>query len=87
MDAPPGTINQALLKLTVKDGVLTRFLKLWMESYSFQQSIESAALGAAIRNVASVRVLMTLEILLPPLDILQSIVEEIETAADSYQCE
>ena len=76
--APSGIINQALLKLTVKDEVLAQFLKPWMDSYSFQQSIENAAFGAAIRNVASVRVLKSLEIPLPTLKIQRSIISEIE---------
>ena len=76
--APSGIINQALLKLTVKDEVLAQFLKPWMDSYSFQQSIENAAFGAAIRNVASVRVLKSLEIPLPTLEIQRSIISEIE---------
>ena len=77
-DVPHGIINQALLKLTVKDQVLAPFLKLWMDSYSFQQSIEDVAFGAAIRNVASVGVLKSLEIPLPPLAVQQSIISEIE---------
>ena len=47
-DAPPGVINQALLKLSMTDRILATFLKLWMDSSNFQQSIENVAFGAAI---------------------------------------
>ncbi len=77
-DAPPGIINQALLKLSTTDQILTPFLKLWMESSNFQQSIENVTFGAAIRNVASVKVLKSLRIPLPPLEIQKAIVTEIE---------
>ena len=77
-DAPPGIINQALLKLAVTDQILTSFLKLWMDSSNFQQSIENVTFGAAIRNVASVKVLKSLTIPLPSLETQQAIVAEIE---------
>ena len=73
-DAPPGIINQALLKLSMTDRILASFLKLWMDSANFQQSIENVAFGAAIRNVASVKILKGLMLPLPPLEIQQSIV-------------
>ena len=77
-DAPPGIINQALLRLSATDRILTPFLKLWMDSNNFRQSIENVAFGAAIRNVASVKVLKELTIPLPSTEIQQAIVAEIE---------
>ena len=77
-DAPLGIVNQALLKLSVTDRVLTTFLKLWMDSINFQQSIENVAFGAAIRNVASVKILKELMIPLPSLEIQQALVADIE---------
>ena len=77
-DAPPGIINQALLKLSVTDSILTSFLKLWMDSVNFQQSIENVAFGAAIRNVASVKILKELVIPLPPLETQQALVVDID---------
>ena len=77
-NAPPGIINQALLKLSATDRVLTSFLKLWMDSGNFQQSIENVAFGAAIRNVASVKILKGLMIPLPPLETQQTLVADIE---------
>ena len=76
--APPGIINQALLRLAPSDRMITRFLKLWMDSSNFQQSIEKVAFGAAIRNVASVKVLKCVRIPLPPLETQQTVVSEIE---------
>ncbi len=77
-NAPAGVINQALLKLTPTDQVLGLFLKLWMESENFQQSLADFTYGAAIKNVASVEILKGLRLPLPPLATQQAIVAEIE---------
>ena len=77
-DAPPGIINQALLRLSATDRILTPFLKLWMDSTNFRQSIENVAFGAAIRNVASVKVLKELTIPLPSIETQKAVVAEIE---------
>ena len=77
-NAPAGIINQALLKLSPTDRINTDFLKLWMDSINFQQSIENVAFGAAIRNVASVKVLKGVMIPLPRLATQQALVAEIE---------
>jgi len=77
-DAPAGIINQALLKLTPTDRILGIFLKLWMESDNFQQSLSDFTYGAAIKNVASVEILKGLRLPLPPLVTQQAIVAEIE---------
>ena len=77
-DAPSGIINQALLKISTTRQILTPFLKLWMEGANFQQLIENFTFGAAIKNVASVKVLKSLQIPLPPLATQQAIVAEIE---------
>ena len=76
-NAPKGIINQALLKLTVKENLNIEFLKLWMDSKSFQKLISSNVGGAAIQNVASVKVLSALKIPLPPLEVQEQIVAEI----------
>ena len=72
-------LNQALLKLSTTDRVLNSFLKLWMDSGNFQQLIENVAFGAAIRNVASVKILKGLMIPLPPLEVQKTLVTDIET--------
>jgi type I restriction enzyme S subunit len=70
-----GIINQALLKLTPSKKVAIHFLKLWMESQSFQDSLKKYSGGAAIQNVASVAILKEIEIPLPPLSEQKHIVE------------
>lgn len=69
-----GIINQALLKLTPSKKISTVFLKLWMQSESFQESLKEYSGGAAIQNVASVAILKQIEIPLPPLPEQQRIV-------------
>ena len=73
-----GIINQALLKLSPSSKVSTVFLKLWMQSENFQESLEKHSKGAAIKNVASVAILKKIEIPLPPLPEQQRIVAIID---------
>ena len=80
--SPPGIINQALLKLSTSDQMLSRFLKYWMDSHTFRNSINENSYGAAIRNVASVKVLKSIKIPLPPLKTQRSIVEELGNEQD-----
>jgi type I restriction enzyme M protein len=76
--APKGIINQALLKLSTTDEILPIYLKLLMESESFQEALNKTVMGVAIRNVASVKVLKEIKIPLPPISIQSAIVAEIE---------
>jgi type I restriction enzyme S subunit len=62
-----GIINQALLKLTPAKALSPYFLKYWMDSSDFQDSLKEQSGGAAIQNVASVSILKEIRILLPPL--------------------
>ena len=75
-----GIINQALLKLTPSDKVTVVFLKLWMQSESFQNSLKTYSQGAAIQNIASVKVLKGITIPLPPLPEQQRIVAILDKA-------
>ena len=76
-----GIINQALLKLTPSPKkISTVFLKLWMQSESFQDSLKEYSGGAAIQNVASVAILKQIEIPLPPLPEQQRIVAILDEA-------
>lgn len=82
---PKGIINQALLKLTPSKKVSTVFLKLWMQSESFQDSLRELSGGAAIQNVPSVAIMKNIEIPLPTLTEQQRIVailDEVFTAID-----
>lgn len=76
-NAPQGIINQALLKLTVKKGLLNTYLKAWMESFSFQESLNNYSKGAAIQNVASVKILKDISIHLPSIDKQHQIVTKL----------
>ncbi|MFO7765974.1 MAG: restriction endonuclease subunit S [Pelovirga sp.] len=61
----PGIINQALLKLSPTEKILNSFLKAWMDSNCFQESIKNHSGGAAIQNVASVKILKEIRVPLP----------------------
>lgn len=61
-----GIINQALLKLTPKKNINIQYLRYWMVSDVFKQSIEKHSKGAAIKNVASVAILKNIEFPVPP---------------------
>jgi len=83
-----GIINQALLKLTPHSNFEVRFLKILMEGEIFQNNLLSNTGGAAIKNVASVKVLQGLKIPLPPLELQKEIVAETETEQKMVQeCE
>ena len=62
-----GIINQALLKLTPSIRIDIEYLAYWMGSYLFQNQLGDNSHGAAIKNVASVKILKQLKIPLPPL--------------------
>ena len=65
--APKGIINQALLKLTVNNRINNKFLKYYSESIAFWNYLNSHTQGGAIKNVASVAILRTIPIPVPPL--------------------
>src|SRR3989338_93760 len=75
-----GIINQALLKLTPLKAVSSQFLKYWMDSSDFQDSLKEQSGGAAIQNVASVGILKEIQITLPPLPEQQRIVGLLDEA-------
>jgi len=57
-----GIINQALLKLTPSTKILNTYLKYWMESEAFQDALKEYSGGAAIQNVASVKILKEIKV-------------------------
>jgi type I restriction enzyme S subunit len=77
-----GIINQALLKLTPSKVVSPEFLKYWMDSSDFQDSLREQSGGAAIQNVASVGILKAIQIPLPPLPEQKRIVGILDEAFD-----
>jgi len=82
-DLKRGVINQALLKLTPGPDSMSEFLKLWMRSASFQEQISLHSKGAAIKNVASVRVLKEIAAPLPHLEEQRAVIEGLT----DFECE
>ncbi len=80
-----GIINQALLKLSTKDEISNKFLKLFMDSLLFQDALKGKTAGGAIQNVASVSVLKNIHIPLPSLQDQQRIVSILDTFEASIQ--
>ncbi|MDC0625431.1 restriction endonuclease subunit S [Alphaproteobacteria bacterium] len=79
-EAPNGIINQALLKITPSKEIDVRFLKYYMESNLFADQLMDTVDGAAIQNVASVKILKDITINLPPLEEQQRILAILDTA-------
>ena len=75
-----GIINQALLKLSPKEKLLPIFLKLWMQSRGFQEQIELLSQGAAIKNMASVKVLKEIEVPIPSINEQKRIIAILDQA-------
>ena len=60
-----GIINQALLKLTPSKEFKVEYLKHWIESPNFQDSLAKYSKGAAIKNITSVKVLKEIKVPCP----------------------
>lgn len=75
-----GIINQALLKLTPNRNLNVEYLRYWMQSPSFTQGLEKHTVGAAIKNVASVKILKTIELPAPELTEQKQIVAILDEA-------
>jgi type I restriction enzyme S subunit len=79
-DLKQGIINQALLKISPSKQILNIFLKIWMESKNFQDALQKHSQGAAIKNVASIKILKNIEIPTPPLEEQKQIVAILDKA-------
>jgi len=76
-----GVINQALLKFTPKkDSITATYLKYLMESRSFLDAISENSGGSAIQNVASVKILKTINVDIPSPTEQDYIVAQIDSA-------
>lgn len=80
-----GIINQALLKLTPVKNLMSKFLKSYMKSVHFQDSLKANSLGTAIKNVASVKVLKTISLPVPPLQEQNVIVHKLDELSTKTQ--
>lgn len=84
--AKKGIINQALLKLTPDTSKINpKYLKRVLESESIQSIYFRDQEGAAIQNVASVKVLKDIEIPLPSIEIQNQLIAEIENVQEEIQ--
>lgn len=73
-----GIINQALLKLSLKDIIESRFFK-----YFWRASIKTiSSRGSGIKNISSVKYIKDLNIPLPPLDIQKHIADTLDKAQE-----
>ena len=84
-DIKRGIINQALLKLTPSSKILNTFLKSWMESEAFQDALKEYSGGAAIQNVASVKILKEIKVPLPSMSDQKRVVEELDDLGEETQ--
>jgi len=73
--APPGIINQALLKIKPCEIIHLDFLLYWMRSSLFQRQLADGVGGAALQNVPSTAEMKKIRINLPPLQ-AQSLIED-----------
>lgn len=76
--APEGIINQALLKLTIKKEIINTYLKCYIESETFQDTLKKLAQGVAVENVASVKILKQIPIPIPPIKEQEEIVGRLD---------
>ena len=67
-DSPRGIINQALLKITPSDFLLSSYLQIIMRSDFFQKLIWEVSGGAAQTNVPSVKILKNIAIPIPSIE-------------------
>ncbi len=74
-----GIINQALLKLTPSSRIKNTFLKFYMESEAFQDAVKEYSGGAAIQNVASVKILKEIKVPLPTVNVQDRVVKELDS--------
>jgi len=80
-----GIINQALLKLTPSKELDKFYLMYWMKSENFQENIAKYSKGAAIKNVASVKILKQIEIPFPKIHIQKQIIEILDKTFESIE--
>lgn len=80
-----GIINQALLKLTPSNKISNLFLKDWMESEAFQDALKEYSGGAAIQNVASVKILKEIRIPLPSVKEQERVVDKLDSVREVTQ--
>jgi type I restriction enzyme S subunit len=73
-----GIINQALLKITPSNKLDSRFLEYYMKSNIFYNFLNADAKGAAIKNVASVKELKKIPVMVVSISQQQAIVTKLD---------
>lgn len=85
-DAQLGIINQALLKISpIKNVVLNSYLKCVLESPILQERIFGNVLGAAIKNIAGVKILKEIKIPLPSIAEQKKIVAHFDLLSEKVR--
>lgn len=74
-----GIINQALLKLTPTSMLIVDFLQIWISTENFQNQLAQFSQGAAIQNVASVKILKEISIMLPNVQTQFQIINSVQS--------
>jgi type I restriction enzyme S subunit len=65
--APPGVINQALLRIRLlQENILDRFFIFYFSYYVSRGTMQNWSHGATLKNLSSIKVLRGLPIVLPP---------------------
>jgi len=79
-NAPKGLINQALLKLSIdKDLFIDKLFLYLFGAAFFQSKILKDTRGSAMKNLASVEDIKNIDVLLPPKEEQEQILQEIES--------
>ena len=85
--AKSGVINQALLKLTAKEGLDIRFVKMILELPNNQEQLLSQSAGGAIKNVVSVSQIKELDLYIPSPEEQQKIADCLASLDDRLAAE
>jgi type I restriction enzyme S subunit len=73
-----GIINQALLKISPTEKIISKYLKLWLESSIYQNILVDVSKGTAMQNVPAVSILKVIMIPLPRINEQKRIVAKID---------
>ena len=84
-NAPRGIINQALLKMSIRKGLINEYLCYLLKSPSFQKTIFEHTKGAAIPNLAPVATIKRIQVYLPSLEEQRLIVNKLDKISESIQ--
>lgn len=79
-DAEPGVINQALLRIRLKEGLICpNYFISYFRSEFFQRKIFDKSRGTAMPNLVGIKEFREIELLVPPVSDQHAIMQEIES--------